>query len=208
MTDNERESEGDAPKATGLNPDMVKIVRQMSDEAEETRKTGKQLGLGPLSDDEGTAEPGAASTVTDLQNPNQSHRLYYAVQGLLKKHLPPGKENEELRRYVYDEKNLYINRGKDLNELGIRGSDGRMAYIPHLKTALALVKKWVAEGGTAFDVFVEFWNLNEAYGYHKKPEGGDAPKPKRKTYEGQLGIGGTLDDVLRAAVRDEPKPEE
>lgn len=165
--------------APEISSDVVDLVRQMSDEAEETRKAGRQLGLGPLGDDEGMAAPDASVPIADVQNPEESHRLYYVVLGLLKKHLPPGKANEELRRYVYDEKNLYLNRGKDLNELGIRGSDGRMAYIPHLKTALALVKKWIAEDGTAFDAFMEFWKLNEAYGYHKKSRSGGAENSRQ-----------------------------
>lgn len=184
---------------TGLDSDFVKQVKAMSDKAEESRRQGRQLGLG-IPDEEDVPDIDMAAAVgTDLQNPDESHRIYYAIRRLLMDDLPPGEENEDLRRVVYDEKNLFINRGHDLDSHGIRGSDGRMGYIPHLKIALRLVKHWVAETGSAFDIFVEFWQLNEKMGYHK----GQQKRKQPAAHEEPLNIKGTLDDVLRAAARDD-----
>jgi len=49
----------------------------------------------------------------------------------LRNNLPQGKKNEKLRRYVYDEKSLFLNRGKEKDDRGIRGSDERQTYIPN-----------------------------------------------------------------------------
>lgn len=189
----------DPEEQQGLDTDFIRQVKSWSDQAEESRKEGRQLGLGIPDEDEVSAEEMTAEAVASQQNPNESHRLYYAIQAILRKHLPPGGgENERLRRVVYDEKNLYINRGNAIDENGIRGSDGRMGYIPHLRGALSLVKKWAAEAGSAFDVFLKFWELNEQLGYHPKPDGEASQKKPSK-------IQGSLDDVLSAAMKDEQK---
>ncbi len=181
-----------------LSSDLIDQVKVWSDQAEEARKEGRQLGLGIPDEDEVSEEDLTATVIASQQNPDESHRLYYAIQRILKNDLPPGEgDNEKLRRAVYDEKNLYINRGEDLDERGIRGSDGRMGYLPHLRVALSLVKKWRAETGSAFDIFLAFWEVNEQLGYHQaSPKG----QPKKAQREKPLKIKGTLGDVLNAAM--------
>ncbi len=106
----------------------------------------------------------------DTADPKRSYKLYYNTQRLLKDNLPSGRKNEKLRRYVYDEKNLFLNIGQDIDPItGFRGSDGRMTYIvPFLETAFKTVSDWVADGGTAFDIYMRFRALNDAHGYHSK----------------------------------------
>lgn len=195
-------------KDPDLDADFLRMVREMSDEAEASKKEGRQLGLG-LSDDEGASDTPPDLSAADLQNPDLSHRLYYAVRKLLIDHLPPGKENEDLRRYVYDERNLYINRGKDLDERGIRGSDGRMGYIPHLKQALKTVKEWVARGGSSFDIFEAFWTMNERLGYHKKREGqAETGKRDPSTLFSTLGSGESDPDTTGTPAPGSPDADE
>ncbi len=57
----------------------------------------------------------------------------------MKDALPKGKENEDVRRIIYDEKNILINRGAKKDDKGIRGSDGRMAYVEDLEKAIEIV---------------------------------------------------------------------
>lgn len=84
---------------------------------------------------------------------------------LLKDNLPKGKENEEVRRIIYDEKNILINRGARKDEKGIRGSDGRMAYIEDLELAIILVADWISKKGSSADLFMAFWDKNDELKY-------------------------------------------
>lgn len=69
---------------------------------------------------------------------------------------------------MYDEKNLFLNDGKGLDSSGKRGRDGRMTFIStFLEPAFNIVAEWVKGGESAFDLYIAFWNLNEAKGYHK-----------------------------------------
>lgn len=101
-----------------------------------------------------------------IDDPVQKFQLYYrGLTKLLKDNLPKGKENEDARRIIYDEKNILINRGAKKNEKGIRGSDGRMAYIEDLEIALEIVADWITQKGSPADLFMAFWNKNETLGY-------------------------------------------
>lgn len=105
-----------------------------------------------------------------IDDPETKHQLYY--QGLTKlmmDNLPKGKENEDIRKIIYGEKGILINRGKAVNEKGIRGSDGRMAYIDDLEMAIKIVADWVSVKGTPAELFMAFWDKNEELGYpHQK----------------------------------------
>jgi len=76
---------------------------------------------------------------------------------------------KKLRDYIYYEKSLFLNRGQDKDEYGIRGSDERMTYIDNfLQVALEKVYEWVRTGANPFDLYMSFYSLNEEKGYHKK----------------------------------------
>jgi len=101
-----------------------------------------------------------------IDDPAEKFQLYYkGLTKLLKDNLPKGKENESARRIVYDEKNILINRGAKKNDKGIRGSDGRMAYIEDLEMAIEIVADWLTKKGSVVDLFMAFWNKNEELGY-------------------------------------------
>lgn len=105
-----------------------------------------------------------------IDDPETKHQLYY--QGLTKlmmDNLPKGKENEEIRKIIYGEKGILINRGKPINDKGIRGSDGRMAFLEDLEMAIKIVANWVSVKGTPAELFMAFWDKNEELGYpHQK----------------------------------------
>lgn len=101
-----------------------------------------------------------------IDDPVQKFQLYYhGLSKLLKDSLPKGKEFEDVRRIVYDEKNILINRGAKKDEKGIRGSDGRMAYIEDLEEAIKIVADWTSRKGTSAELFMAFWDKNEELGY-------------------------------------------
>ena len=101
-----------------------------------------------------------------IDDPVQKFQLYYhGLTKLLKDNLPKGKEFEDVRRIVYDEKNVLINRGAKKDEKGIRGSDGRMAYTEDLEEAIKIVAEWTSRKGTPAELFISFWDKNEELGY-------------------------------------------
>lgn len=101
-----------------------------------------------------------------IDDPVQKFQLYYqGLSKLLKDSLPKGKEFEDVRRIVYDEKNVLINRGAKKDDKGIRGSDGRMAYIDDLEEAIKIVAEWTSRKGTSAELYMAFWDKNEELGY-------------------------------------------
>ncbi|MFT4734609.1 MAG: hypothetical protein ACJAXX_003330 [Roseivirga sp.] len=101
-----------------------------------------------------------------IDDPVEKFQLYYkGLNKLLKDNLPKGKENEEARRIVYDEKNVLINRGAKKDKKGIRGSDGRMAYVEDLEEAIRIVATWITTKGSYYDLYRAFWNKNEELDY-------------------------------------------
>jgi hypothetical protein len=150
-----------------------KIVRQLSKEdierleilqkSEELK--GEQLTINL--DSELVVENQAEQLLgQQMDDPVQKFQLYYhGLTKLLKDGLPKGKEYEEVRRIVYDEKNILINRGAKKDEKGIRGSDGRMAYIEDLTEAIKIVADWTSKKGTSAELFMGFWDKNEELGY-------------------------------------------
>ncbi len=101
-----------------------------------------------------------------IDDPVEKFQLYYhGLSKLLKDNLPKGKENEQVRRIVYDEKNILINRGAKKDEKGIRGSDGRMAYVEDLETAIQIVADWISRKGSPSEIFMAFWDKNEELNY-------------------------------------------
>jgi len=101
-----------------------------------------------------------------IDDPVTKFQLYYhGLTKLLKDNLPKGKGNEEVRRIIYDEKNVLINRGAKKNEKGIRGSDGRMAYLDDIELAIKIVADWTSTKSSPAELFMAFWEKNEELGY-------------------------------------------
>ncbi len=126
---------------------------------------GEQLSLNI--DSEITVENQAIKLLGQtIDDPVEKFQLYYhGLSKLLKDNLPKGKENEQIRRIIYDEKNILINRGAKKDEKGIRGSDGRMAYIEDLEIAIQIVADWISKKGSPSEIFMAFWDKNEELNY-------------------------------------------
>lgn len=101
-----------------------------------------------------------------IDDPEAKYNLYYnVVNRLLKKHLPKGEEYKAARDYIYEEKNTFLTRGHRKNEQGIRGADGRMAYISDINELINVITTWISNKGTMFDLYTKLKNLNTSKGY-------------------------------------------
>lgn len=130
-------------------------------------KKGKQLAI----DD----EAGSLKEIDELRelvgkqldDPAEKYNIYYGgIRKLLLDHLPKGKDYKEMRDIIYDEKNIFLNLGKrKCDGGGVRGSDGRMTFQPVMKDILDIVITWVGGSQNPFDLYREFYMLNEKHGY-------------------------------------------
>ncbi len=130
-------------------------------------KTGKQLTI--------NSETGSLEEFDELrhlvgkefENPEEKYQMYYnGIRRLLMDFLPKGKDYKQLRDIIYDEKNVFLNLGKKKSDnRGIRRSDGRMTYQPVMNEILEIIIKWVGDSQNPFDLYRDFYNLNEKHGY-------------------------------------------
>lgn len=103
------------------------------------------------------------SALLSDHDPDAKHATYYqGLQKLLKDYLP---RDPKVRRMIYDEKNILINKGAPIGPDGRRGSDGRMASIDLMEDAIQIVADWLRAGGTALQLYMAFYNANEQRGY-------------------------------------------
>lgn len=131
------------------------------------QKKGKQLTI--------DGEEGSLKEIDELRsligkqldNPEEKYSIYYkGIRNLLMSHLPKGEEAKELREIIYDEKNIFLNLGKRKSDKGgVRGSDGRMTFQPVMNEILDIVVAWVGNSQNPFDIYRDFYMLNEKHGY-------------------------------------------
>lgn len=102
-----------------------------------------------------------------FENPEEKYQAYYmGIQKVLMQYLPSGKAFEDERRLIYDEKNVFLNRGKRKSDNnGVRGSDGRMTFQPVMNEMVDLIIKWVAESQNPYTLYTQLFELNEKHGY-------------------------------------------
>lgn len=130
-------------------------------------KKGKQLTI--------DGESGSLKEIDELRdlvgkqldNPEEKYNIYYkGIRKLLMDHLPKGEDYKEIRDIIYDEKNIFLNLGKRKSDGGgVRGSDGRMTFQPVMKDILDIVISWVGGSQNPFDLYRDFYMLNEKHGY-------------------------------------------
>lgn len=143
------------------NEEIREEIRQLTEKA--NRLSGTQLLLPDLDDNEDVGFD--TSALYDTANPDLSHRLFYSMRRIMMENLP---NDKKVRKYIYDEKNLFLNRGKDKDQNGIRHSDGRMSYISgFLEVAFEITVNWLRSGASPFDLYEAFWKKNEEFGFHK-----------------------------------------
>lgn len=103
----------------------------------------------------------------EFENPDEKYNTYYNGMGkLLRKYLPKGKEFKEERQLIYDEKNVFLNRGKKKSDNnGIRKSDGRMTYQEKMNEMLDVVVRWASTSQHPHELYNMLYELNEKHGY-------------------------------------------
>lgn len=130
-------------------------------------KVGKQLSINSESGNLEEIDELRNLVGKEFENPEEKYNLYYkGIRKLLMDFLPKGKEFKEVREIIYDEKNIFLNLGKRKSDNnGVRGSDGRMTFQPVMNELLDIIIKWVGESQNPFDIYRQFYELNEKYGY-------------------------------------------
>ncbi|MEZ4772389.1 MAG: hypothetical protein R3D00_04340 [Bacteroidia bacterium] len=137
-----------------------KRIQELAASQKETASPQLSLDL-ELEDEDGEFD---TSVLRDTQNPELSYKLYYEIRRLLMSYLPKGSEHKKLRGFIYEEKNIFLNRGKQKDAQGFRGSDGRMSYISSsLEIALEAVKEWIKTGPEPTAIWEKFNELNEKF---------------------------------------------
>lgn len=152
-----------------------KTDEQLSEEEKERmellqkahQSKGKQLRIDAIQGDLTEVNELRELLGKQSDNPEEKYNLYYnGIRKLLMKYLPAGPEFKEARQLIYDEKNVFLNRGKKKSDNnGIRKSDGRMTYQEFMSDMLDLVAKWVTESQNPVDLYTMIYELNEKHGY-------------------------------------------
>lgn len=130
-------------------------------------KTGKQLTINSETGNLEEFDELRQLVGKEFENPEEKYQLYYnGIRKLLMDFLPKGKEYKQLRDIIYDEKNVFLNLGKKKSDNnGVRKSDGRMTYQPVMNEILEVIIKWIGESQNPFDIYRDFYELNEKHGY-------------------------------------------
>ncbi|MBS1597260.1 MAG: hypothetical protein JST75_03480 [Bacteroidetes bacterium] len=151
-------------KDSSLSPEDMESLELLR-KANESK--GKQLRVDVNKGDLTEVNELKQITEKSFDNPEEKYNIYYkGLRNLLMKYLPKGKEYAEGRQIIYDEKNIFLNRGKKKSDNdGIRGSDGRMTYQEKMNEMLEVVTRWVSESQDPIDLYNMIYDLNEKHGY-------------------------------------------
>lgn len=130
-------------------------------------RIGKQLSISATSENLVEIDELRELIGKEFENPEEKYNIYYrGIRKLLIDYLPKGREFQEMRDIIYDEKNIFLNLGKRKSDnKGIRKSDGRMTYQPVMNEILDIIVEWVANSQNPFYIYREFYQLNERHNY-------------------------------------------
>jgi hypothetical protein len=158
-----KEEGKDQKKKSSLSPEDVERLELLQKANE---KKGMQLTIADTGDLKEINEV-KQLIGKDFENPEEKYQLYYkGIRNLLMQYLPKGEMYEDGRQIIYDEKNIFLNRGKKKSDGdGIRGSDGRMTYQENMSEILDLILKWLTESQKPIELYNMLYDLNEKYGY-------------------------------------------
>lgn len=151
-------------KETELSPEDLER-RELFLQADAEAQKDQQLLLDP----EGnitTQRESIQLGMSSAGDPEEKYKIYYdGIMKLLREYLPKGEKYKASREYIYDEKNIFLSRGKAKGPNGVRGGDGRMTYQPDMQRILDEIVQWIVGKGTMIDLYERLWDLNESMGY-------------------------------------------
>lgn len=102
------------------------------------------------------------------ENPSRKYKLYYlGIQKIMMKYLPSGEKNKKFRNLIYEEKNVYLTRGKRKNKFGVRGADSRMGFMTDAQQVFNIVLKWASSENSPVELYASLSDLNAQSGYSK-----------------------------------------
>ena len=126
---------------------------------------GEQLSIG-LAGEVYSAPELRAYAVGAAHDPDKMYEVYYlGIDKLLDRFLPKGSMYKEQRDMIYEEKNVYLTRGKRKNKNGIRGGDSRMGHPEDADVILDLVVNWGTTSGNMVELYTQLRDLNVSMGY-------------------------------------------
>lgn len=101
-----------------------------------------------------------------IETPEERYSLFYnGIHNVVIKYLPKGKSFEPYRRVIFDEKNIFLTRGKVKDKSGKRGADSKMTYNEDYVEMVMLVANWAMTTQDPIDLYKQLWDLNEKYHY-------------------------------------------
>lgn len=129
--------------------------------------TGKQLQFDSFNNELKELDELRAMIGAKFENPEDKYQAYYnGMQKVLMQYLPKGKRFQDARQLIYDEKNIFLNRGKKKSDNnGVRGSDGRMTFQPIMDEMVDLIINWVSTNQNPFTLYKALYALNDKHGY-------------------------------------------
>jgi hypothetical protein len=137
---------------------------QILQKAKEAKEKQLSINLGTQSFEE--IDKVKAILSKNFDDPEEKFDLYYkATRRILIKYLPKGKGFKQERDIIYDEKNIFLTRGKIKNKSGIRGADSRMAYNDDMYELVDLITDWVSTSQDPVDLYQRIYDLNDKHGY-------------------------------------------
>jgi len=161
MKDNNKNENKKVEKLNEADIERMELLRRSYE------KKGKQLTISSTTGTLKEIDELKQLVGKQLENPEEKYNIYYkGIRKLLIDHLPKGADYQEMRKIIYDEKNIFLNLGKRKSDnKGIRGSDGRMTYQPIMNEILDVVIIWVGESQNPFELYKELYMLNEKHKY-------------------------------------------
>ncbi len=101
-----------------------------------------------------------------IDDPKEKYDLFYnVIERYLRRYLPKGDKNAKIRKWIRDEKCVFLTRGHRKDKRGRRHADSRMAYTPDMYELVNLLTEWIASRGTAFALYTKLRELNFSKGY-------------------------------------------
>jgi len=151
-------------KKKEINPEHELEKAEMLRKADES--AGQQLTINTMGElkSEDEIKHFALGNIPD--DPDKKYDVYYkGIERLLKEFLPTEKKYADVRKWIREEKNIFLTRGHKL-ENGKRGADSRMALISDMEEMMNIIATWATTNRSLFELYYLIKAKNDDLGYH------------------------------------------